>query len=146
MNLLIFYKLLKKLRLIWVKGKSARRGAQFVSIGMPRTCWNSVPPRRQIYYRWGTPAYWSLVARSSMFYLFEFCLKNKIKAHTFWITSYNGINIFDSMSGQKGSLRCYEFSFCIDERDCLACSTDKSIHYSITPFHGSIKNIVLNIF
>jgi hypothetical protein len=32
--------------------------------------------RRQICYRWGTPAYWSLVPRSSMFYLFEFCLKN----------------------------------------------------------------------
>jgi hypothetical protein len=31
---------------------------------------------RQICYRWGTPAYWSLVPRSSMFYLFEFCLKN----------------------------------------------------------------------
>jgi hypothetical protein len=34
------------------------------------------PQRRQICYRWGTPAYWSLVPRSSMFYLFEFCLKN----------------------------------------------------------------------
>jgi hypothetical protein len=32
--------------------------------------------RRQICYRWGTQAYWSLVPRSSMFYLFEFCLKN----------------------------------------------------------------------
>jgi hypothetical protein len=32
--------------------------------------------RRQIYYRWGTPAYWSLVPRSSMFYLFKICLKN----------------------------------------------------------------------
>jgi hypothetical protein len=32
--------------------------------------------RRQICYRWGTPAYWSLIPRSSMFYLFEFCLKN----------------------------------------------------------------------
>ena len=32
--------------------------------------------RRQICYRWGTPAYWSLVPRSSIFYLFEFCLKN----------------------------------------------------------------------
>jgi hypothetical protein len=32
--------------------------------------------RRQICYWWGTPAYWSLVPRSSMFYLFEFCLKN----------------------------------------------------------------------
>ena len=32
--------------------------------------------RRHICYRWGTPAYWSLVPRSSMFYLFEFCLKN----------------------------------------------------------------------
>jgi hypothetical protein len=125
------------------KNKSARRGTQFVPIGMPTTCWNSVPPkeanmlsmrnssilklftrvvayitcgfwktvkifwitlnqdlslryppskllifqlyippytvslqRRQICYQWGTPAYWSLVPRSSMFYLFEFCLKN----------------------------------------------------------------------
>jgi hypothetical protein len=32
--------------------------------------------RRQICYRWGTTAYWSLVPRSSTFYLFEFCLKN----------------------------------------------------------------------
>jgi hypothetical protein len=32
--------------------------------------------RRQICYRWGTSAYWSLVPRSSMFYLYEFCLKN----------------------------------------------------------------------
>jgi hypothetical protein len=32
--------------------------------------------RRQICYQWGTPAYWSLVPRSGMFYLFEFCLKN----------------------------------------------------------------------
>jgi hypothetical protein len=67
--------------------------------------------RRQIYYWWGTPAYWSLVTQSSMFYLFEFCLKNKIKAHNFWITSYNGMNIFDSMSGQKGSLCCYGVFF-----------------------------------
>jgi uncharacterized integral membrane protein len=28
--------------------------------------------RRQICYRWGTLAYWSLVPRSSMFYLYEF--------------------------------------------------------------------------
>jgi hypothetical protein len=27
------------------KNKSARRGAQFVPIGMPTTCWNSVPPK-----------------------------------------------------------------------------------------------------
>jgi hypothetical protein len=26
------------------KNKSARRGAQFVPIGMPTTCWNSIPP------------------------------------------------------------------------------------------------------
>jgi hypothetical protein len=32
--------------------------------------------RRQTWYRWGTPACWSLVPRSIMFYLFEFCLKN----------------------------------------------------------------------
>ena len=32
--------------------------------------------RRQICYRWGTPAYWSLVPRSSMFYLSEFFFKN----------------------------------------------------------------------
>jgi hypothetical protein len=34
--------------------------------------------RRQICYRWGTPAYWSLAPRSSLFYLFEFCLKNML--------------------------------------------------------------------
>jgi hypothetical protein len=27
------------------KNKSARRGAQFVPIGMPTTCWNSVSPK-----------------------------------------------------------------------------------------------------
>jgi hypothetical protein len=43
---------------------------------MPTTFWNSVPPKETICYRWGTPAYWSLVPRSSMFYLFEICLKN----------------------------------------------------------------------
>jgi hypothetical protein len=32
--------------------------------------------RKQICYRWGTPAYWSLVPRGSMYYLFEFWLKN----------------------------------------------------------------------
>ena len=48
--------------------------------------------RRQICYRWGTPAYWSLVPRSSMFYLFELCLKNmwncsltqQILSHSFY--------------------------------------------------------------
>ena len=77
MNLLIFYKLLKKLRLIWV----CWRPAETVSL-----------QRRQICYRWGTPAYWSLVLRSSMFYLFEFCLKNmcncsptqKMLSHSFY--------------------------------------------------------------
>jgi hypothetical protein len=76
MNLLIFNKILKKLRLIWVYNKSARKGAPFLPIGMPTTCWNSALLRRLICYRWGTPAYLSLVPRSSMFYLFEFCLKN----------------------------------------------------------------------
>ena len=58
------------------KNNSATRGAQFVPIDMPTTCWNSALQRRQICCRWGTPAYWSLVPWSSMFYLFEFCLKN----------------------------------------------------------------------
>jgi hypothetical protein len=48
--------------------------------------------RRQICYRWGTPAYWSLVPQSSMFYLYEFCLKNmwncsltqQILSHSFY--------------------------------------------------------------
>jgi hypothetical protein len=43
-------------------------------------CWRPAETvslqRRQICYRRGTPAYWSLVPRSSMLYLFEFCLKN----------------------------------------------------------------------
>jgi hypothetical protein len=47
---------------------------------------------KQICYRWGTPAYWSLVPRSSMFYLFEFYLKNmwncsptqQILSHSFY--------------------------------------------------------------
>ena len=45
MNLLIFYKLLKKSDSYEYKNKSARRGAQFAPIGMPTTCWNSVPPK-----------------------------------------------------------------------------------------------------
>jgi hypothetical protein len=48
--------------------------------------------RRQICCRWGTPAYWSLVPGSSMFYRFEFCLKNmwncslsqQILSHSFY--------------------------------------------------------------
>ena len=32
--------------------------------------------RRQICYRWGTPAYWPMAPRSGMFYFFEFYLKN----------------------------------------------------------------------
>ena len=48
--------------------------------------------RRQICYRWGAPAYWSLVSWGSMFYLFEFCLKNmwncslrqQILSHSFY--------------------------------------------------------------
>ena len=66
------------------KNKSAlvwRRPAETVSL-----------QRRQICYRWGTPAYWSLVPRSSMFYLYEFCLKNmwncsltqQILSHSFY--------------------------------------------------------------
>jgi hypothetical protein len=60
--------------------------------------------RRQICYRWGTPAYWSLVPRNSMFYLFEFCLKNmwncsltqQILSHSFydkalWIVSFKRV-------------------------------------------------------
>jgi hypothetical protein len=57
------------------KNKSARRGAQFVPIGMPTTCWNSVPPKETNIYRSGTPAYWSLVPLSTMFYLIEFFWK-----------------------------------------------------------------------
>jgi hypothetical protein len=49
-------------------------------ISYPLVCWRPAETvslqRRQICYRWGTPAYWSLVPRSSMFYLFEFWLKN----------------------------------------------------------------------
>jgi hypothetical protein len=58
------------------KNKSARREAQFVPIGMPTTCWTVPLQSRHICYRWGTPAYWSFVPRSSMFYLYELCLKN----------------------------------------------------------------------
>jgi hypothetical protein len=62
----------------------------------PLVCWRLTETvslqRRQICYRWGTPAYWSLVPGSSMFYLFEFCLKNmwncsltqQILSHSFY--------------------------------------------------------------
>jgi hypothetical protein len=51
---------------------------------------------RYFSYRWGTPAYWSLVPRSSMFYLFEFCLNNmwncsltqQILSHSFYDYRY----------------------------------------------------------
>jgi hypothetical protein len=42
-----------------------RRSAETVSL-----------QRRQICYRWGTPAYWSLGPRCSLFYFFELCLNN----------------------------------------------------------------------
>jgi hypothetical protein len=53
---------------------------------------SAVKEGQQKYCRWGTPAYWSLVPRSSMFYLFEFCLKNmwncsltqQILSHSFY--------------------------------------------------------------
>ena len=76
MNLLIFYKILRNSDSYEYKNKSARRGAQFVPIGMPTTCWNSALQRRQICHRWGPPAHWSLVPRSSIFYLFECCMEN----------------------------------------------------------------------
>ena len=86
--------------------------------------------KRQICYRWGTPAYWSLVPRSSMFYLFEFCLKNISslvfrnfhirkdqwislpilsslhKVHTFW-----WIGIFDHLSVSIGNSKLDVRSF-----------------------------------
>ena len=61
------------------KNKSARRGAQFVPIGMPTTYWNSVPPKETN----------MLLMRN----LFEFCLKNmwncsltqQILSHSFYV-------------------------------------------------------------
>jgi hypothetical protein len=43
----------------------------------------------QLWYRWGTPAYWSIVPRCSMFYLFEFVWKicsliQQILSHCFY--------------------------------------------------------------
>jgi hypothetical protein len=52
---------------------------------MPTTCWNSVPLKRQICYRWGTPAYWSLVPRSSMFYLFELDIRYNWKGYALFL-------------------------------------------------------------
>ena len=76
MNLLIFYKLLKKLRLMSIQINRLEEGHNSYPLVCPRPA-ETVPfQRRQICYRWGIPACWSLVPRSSMFYLFEFCLKN----------------------------------------------------------------------
>jgi hypothetical protein len=51
----------------------------FKIINFPNMCSNiPASPAYGVYFSqlWGTPAYWSLVPRSSMFYLNEFCLKN----------------------------------------------------------------------
>jgi hypothetical protein len=54
----------------------------------PLVCWRPAETvslqRRQICYRWGTPAYWSLVPRSSMFYLLRsFSRVSSIKTFDF---------------------------------------------------------------
>jgi hypothetical protein len=76
MNLLIFHKLLKKLRFMNIKINRLEEGHNLYPLVCRRPAETVSLQRRQICYRWGTPAYWSLVPRNSMFYLFEFCLKN----------------------------------------------------------------------
>jgi hypothetical protein len=49
--------------------------------------------RRKICYRWGTPAYWSLVPRSSMFYLYSKDLLDNLKSRSF--SQVSSIKIFD---------------------------------------------------
>ena len=58
------------------KNKSARRGHNSYPLVCRRPAETVSLQTRRVCYRWGTPAYWSLVPRSSMFYIFEFCLKN----------------------------------------------------------------------
>jgi hypothetical protein len=53
------------------KNKSARRGHNSYPLVCRRPAETVTLQRRQTCYRWGTPAYRSLVPRSSMFYLFE---------------------------------------------------------------------------
>jgi hypothetical protein len=71
----------------------------------PHHFWTYTTNLTTVVNRWGTPAYWSLVPRSSMFfYLFEFCLENmwncnltqQILSHSFYDWK---LNIFVSFGG-----------------------------------------------
>ena len=86
MNILIFYKLMS------IKINRLEEGHNSYPLVCRRPAETVSLRRRHICYRWGTPAYWSLVPRSSMFYLFEFCLKNMwnwLKA--LWIVSFKRV-------------------------------------------------------
>ena len=94
MNLLFFDKILKKQTPTHMSIKINRleEGHNSYPLVCRRPAETVTLQRRQICYRWGTPAYYSLVPRSSMFYLFEFCLKNmwncsltqQILSHSFY--------------------------------------------------------------
>jgi hypothetical protein len=75
MNLLIFYKLLKKLRLS-IKINRLEEGHNLYPFLCRRPAETVSLQRRQMCYRWGTPAYWSFVPRSSMFYLLWILFEN----------------------------------------------------------------------
>jgi hypothetical protein len=50
-------------------------GQQFVPIGMPTTCWNSVPSKETNMLWMRNSSILITCSSSSMLYLFEFCLK-----------------------------------------------------------------------
>ena len=96
--------------------------------------------RRQICYRWGNPAYWSLVLRSSMFYIFEFCLKNmrncsltqQILSHSFYdwklceLFLLSGVLICHAVGWYK-ELKNQKFWWRIPERKILISGYPKDL-------------------
>jgi hypothetical protein len=94
--------------------------------------------RRQICYRWGTPAYWSLVPRSSMFYLFEFCLTNMWNCS---LTQHNG-----DRSSSVIQLLCDLYTIRGTKAPSLLArfsrvGTLRQFGYDITTFYGADRDV-----
>ena len=126
----------------------------------PLVCWRPAETvslqRRQICYRWGTPAYWSLVPRSRMFYLFEFCLKNmwncsltqQILSHSFYdwklyeLFLLSGFLICHAV-GWYIELKNQKFWWRIPERKILISGYPKNLESFQNP--GTLKYFSLRI-
>jgi hypothetical protein len=69
--------------------------------------------RRQICYRWGTPAYWSLVPRSSMFYKYCETVYSRSGINHMWILK-NSKDLLDNLKSrsfsQVSSIKTFDFS------------------------------------